>query len=184
MPGGGGGGRGAASNPNALQSFFELNNAFNTMVSMMQVGLDMAPTPALAERLHRPEPYHDCVGGCSETGHRLQRDAGQKQLAGDEGCPHQAHRFDLQLYARTSQEGKEVTFLGSRLVKPNALVAEVPGSESGRMVGHLGECCARNCIRKRSLPPFRAVSTDPASPDFDQRVTCFVLNPFRQTDVS
>jgi photosystem II stability/assembly factor-like uncharacterized protein len=44
--GGGGGGRGAASNPNALQSFFELNNAFNTMVSMMQIGLDMAPTPA------------------------------------------------------------------------------------------------------------------------------------------
>ena len=44
--GGGGRGRGAASNPNALQSFFELNNAFNTMVSMMQVGLDMAPTPA------------------------------------------------------------------------------------------------------------------------------------------
>ena len=32
--------------PNALQSFFELNNAFNTMVSMMQVGLDMEPTPA------------------------------------------------------------------------------------------------------------------------------------------
>ena len=31
--------------PKALQSFFELNNAFNTMVSMMQVGLDMAPTP-------------------------------------------------------------------------------------------------------------------------------------------
>ena len=44
--GGGAQGRGAASNPNALQSFFELNNAFNTMVSMMQVGLDMAPTPA------------------------------------------------------------------------------------------------------------------------------------------
>ena len=50
MPAGGGGGGGlgrrAASNPNALQSFFELNNAFNTMVSMMQIGLDMAPTPA------------------------------------------------------------------------------------------------------------------------------------------
>ena len=44
--GGGGQGRGAASNPNALQSFFELNNAFNTLVSMMQVGLDIAPTPA------------------------------------------------------------------------------------------------------------------------------------------
>jgi hypothetical protein len=28
-----------------VQSFSELNNAFNTMVSMMQVGLDMAPTP-------------------------------------------------------------------------------------------------------------------------------------------
>jgi hypothetical protein len=42
--GGGFGGRGG-SNPNALQPFSELNNAFNTMVSMMQVGLDMAPTP-------------------------------------------------------------------------------------------------------------------------------------------
>ena len=45
-PGGGGGGRRPAADPKALQSFFELNNAFNTMVSMMQVGLDMAPTPA------------------------------------------------------------------------------------------------------------------------------------------
>ncbi|HUA61026.1 MAG TPA: hypothetical protein VML19_19845 [Verrucomicrobiae bacterium] len=43
--GGGRGGRGAAD-PKALQPFSELNNAFNTMVSMMQVGLDMAPTPA------------------------------------------------------------------------------------------------------------------------------------------
>ena len=45
--GGGGGGRGGRgpADPNALQTFSELNNAFNTMVSMMQVGLDMAPTP-------------------------------------------------------------------------------------------------------------------------------------------
>ena len=43
--GGGGRGRGANAGPNALQPFSELNNAFNTMVSMMQVGLDMAPTP-------------------------------------------------------------------------------------------------------------------------------------------
>jgi hypothetical protein len=45
--GGGGGGRGGrgAADPNALQPFSELNNAFNTMVSMVQVGLDMAPTP-------------------------------------------------------------------------------------------------------------------------------------------
>jgi hypothetical protein len=28
-----------------MQSFLALNNAYNTMVSMMQVGLDMAPTP-------------------------------------------------------------------------------------------------------------------------------------------
>jgi photosystem II stability/assembly factor-like uncharacterized protein len=34
------------ADPNALQSFMELNNAYNTMVSMMQVGMDMAPTPA------------------------------------------------------------------------------------------------------------------------------------------
>ncbi|HSY37386.1 MAG TPA: hypothetical protein VK814_16660 [Acidobacteriaceae bacterium] len=31
--------------PKALQSFFDLNNAYNSMVSMIQVGLDMAPTP-------------------------------------------------------------------------------------------------------------------------------------------
>ncbi len=49
MPAGFGGGgpvRRPPPNPKALQSFFELNNAFNTMVSMMQVGLDMAPSPA------------------------------------------------------------------------------------------------------------------------------------------
>ncbi|MGC2620977.1 MAG: hypothetical protein WA414_18180 [Acidobacteriaceae bacterium] len=34
------------ADPDALQSFLELNNEYNTMVSMMQVGLDMAPTPA------------------------------------------------------------------------------------------------------------------------------------------
>jgi photosystem II stability/assembly factor-like uncharacterized protein len=42
---GGGFGRRPAPDPKALQSFYELNNAFNTMVSMMQIGLDMAPTP-------------------------------------------------------------------------------------------------------------------------------------------
>jgi hypothetical protein len=42
--GGGGGGR-RPPEPNALQSFLDLNNAYNTMVSMMQVGLDMPPTP-------------------------------------------------------------------------------------------------------------------------------------------
>jgi photosystem II stability/assembly factor-like uncharacterized protein len=31
--------------PNELRSFLELNDEYNTMVSMMQVGLDMAPTP-------------------------------------------------------------------------------------------------------------------------------------------
>ena len=31
--------------PGAMQSFLELNNDYNTMVSTMQVGLDMAPTP-------------------------------------------------------------------------------------------------------------------------------------------
>jgi hypothetical protein len=42
--GGGGGGRRGAPDPNALQSFMDLNNAYNAMVSMMQVGLDIAPT--------------------------------------------------------------------------------------------------------------------------------------------
>ena len=41
----GGFGRGGAA-PGAMQSFIQLNNSFNTMVSMVQVGLDMAPTKA------------------------------------------------------------------------------------------------------------------------------------------
>ena len=43
--GGFGGGRGGGA-PGAMLSFIAINNAFNTMVSMMQVGLDMAPTKA------------------------------------------------------------------------------------------------------------------------------------------
>jgi photosystem II stability/assembly factor-like uncharacterized protein len=43
---GGGPGRAANPDPQAPKSFVELNNAYNTMVSMMQIGLDMAPTPA------------------------------------------------------------------------------------------------------------------------------------------
>ena len=44
-PGGSGGGNRRPPDPNALKSFVELNDAYNTMVSMIQVGLDMAPTP-------------------------------------------------------------------------------------------------------------------------------------------
>jgi hypothetical protein len=47
--GGGGGRRGGAASPDALQTFLALNNDYNTMVSMMQVGLDMAPTPTQIE---------------------------------------------------------------------------------------------------------------------------------------
>ena len=42
---GGGAPRRVAPDPKAIQSFMDLNNVYNTMVSMMQVGLDMAPTP-------------------------------------------------------------------------------------------------------------------------------------------
>jgi len=44
--GGFGGGRGGGQAAGAMQSFIQLNNSFNTLVSMMQVGLDMAPTPS------------------------------------------------------------------------------------------------------------------------------------------
>jgi hypothetical protein len=43
--GGFGGGRGGAQT-GGMQSFVQVNNSFNTMISMMQVGLDMPPTPA------------------------------------------------------------------------------------------------------------------------------------------
>jgi photosystem II stability/assembly factor-like uncharacterized protein len=41
----GGGNRRGVAGPEALPSFLDLNNDYNTMVSMMQVGMDMAPTP-------------------------------------------------------------------------------------------------------------------------------------------
>ncbi len=45
--GGGGGGRGGGpAAPGAVSSFTTLNGTFNTIISMMQVGLDMAPTKA------------------------------------------------------------------------------------------------------------------------------------------
>jgi hypothetical protein len=44
-PGAGGGANRRPPDPNAMQSFADLNNSDNTMVSMIQVGLDMAPTP-------------------------------------------------------------------------------------------------------------------------------------------
>ncbi len=44
-PGGGGGANRRPPDPNAMQSFADLNNSYNTMVSMIQVGLDMTPTP-------------------------------------------------------------------------------------------------------------------------------------------
>jgi hypothetical protein len=43
--GGGGGGNRRPPAPDALLPFSDLNNDYNTMVSMMQVGMDMAPTP-------------------------------------------------------------------------------------------------------------------------------------------
>jgi photosystem II stability/assembly factor-like uncharacterized protein len=43
--GGGGPVRSPAPDPKAIRSFADLNNAYNTLVSMMQVGMDMAPTP-------------------------------------------------------------------------------------------------------------------------------------------
>jgi hypothetical protein len=46
MPRRGGFGGPATPEPDALHSFQLLNDDYNTMVSMMQVGLDMAPTPA------------------------------------------------------------------------------------------------------------------------------------------
>ena len=45
-PGAGGGfNRGPAPDPNAMRSFLTLNEDYSAVVSMMQVGLDMAPTP-------------------------------------------------------------------------------------------------------------------------------------------
>jgi photosystem II stability/assembly factor-like uncharacterized protein len=45
VPAEGSGYRREIHDPTAMKSFYDLNNAYNTMVSMIQVGLDMAPTP-------------------------------------------------------------------------------------------------------------------------------------------
>jgi len=50
-----GGFGGPRPQPGAMQSFQALNNSYNTMVSMMQVGMDMAPTPAQVATWQ-----HDC----------------------------------------------------------------------------------------------------------------------------
>ena len=55
--GGGGGGNRRPPEPNAMQSFADLNNSYNTMVSMIQVGLDMAPTSAQIATWEK-----DCIG--------------------------------------------------------------------------------------------------------------------------
>lgn len=56
MPSGGGGFfRRQAADPNAMKSFLTLNDDYNTMVSMMQVGMDMAPTPTQVATWE-----HDC----------------------------------------------------------------------------------------------------------------------------
>lgn len=44
--GGGFGGRGGGAAPGAMSSFITLNNSFSSFVSMMQVGIDAAPTKA------------------------------------------------------------------------------------------------------------------------------------------
>ena len=49
--GGGGGGRGGGPAPGAVVSFTTLNGTFNTLVALMQNGLDMAPTKAQIDTL-------------------------------------------------------------------------------------------------------------------------------------
>ena len=109
--GGGGGGpnRRVAPDPKAMQSFVDLNNAYNTMVSMMQVGLDMAPTPTqIATWENDCTDYNRTTAawkGDAATDHRLQRGAGQEQPAGAQGLAHQAHGRVMQLYAGSKQKG-------------------------------------------------------------------------------
>ena len=47
----------AKPKPHAIRSFYDLNNAFNALVSMVQVGIDMPPTGAQVATLK-----HDCTG--------------------------------------------------------------------------------------------------------------------------
>ena len=67
-----GGGNRRTPDPNALKSFVELNDAFNTMVSMVQVGLDMAPTPTQIDTWERD---------CTDYGRTLDTwNAAQQQI--------------------------------------------------------------------------------------------------------
>ena len=88
LPNGGfGGGRRGPSDPNAMQSFMDLNNSYNVLVSMVQVGLDMAPTSTQIATWQKDcsdmNRTTDGLEGHAEADHQLQRGAGQEQPAGD-----------------------------------------------------------------------------------------------------
>ena len=83
--------RGAPAAPDALKSFVTLNNDYNTMVSMMQVGLDMAPTPTqIATWESDCTSYNRTVAAwkaLQNRDHRLQRGVGQKSPAAITAAP-------------------------------------------------------------------------------------------------
>ncbi len=53
---------GAAPKPGQLESFVNENNDFNALVSIVQVGLDMAPTPAQIATWESDCRHYDAVG--------------------------------------------------------------------------------------------------------------------------
>jgi len=65
--------RRAVADPKALQSFLAINNEYNTMVSMMQVGLDVAPTPTQIDSWESECPKYNRTLG--------EWKAAQKQIA-------------------------------------------------------------------------------------------------------
>ena len=104
--------------PDALQSFVTLNNDYNTMVSMMQVGLDMAPTPTqIATWESDCSNYNrtvDAWNGDAEATHRqLQRCAGQRPTCRSltSRPPSSLARRAALRPARTNQEVKYITLL-------------------------------------------------------------------------
>ena len=103
----GGFGRRPAPDPNAIKSFVDLNNEYNTMVSMMQVGLDMAPTPT---QIATWESDCNNLNRTTAAWTSMQQQitafnaaAGQEPATGTHTRTHQAHRWIMQLYAGSEQ---------------------------------------------------------------------------------
>ncbi len=119
-PTGGGGSYGnrRTPEPDAMQSFADLNNSYNTMVSMIQVGLYMAPTPAQIPTSEKDCTDYNRTLAAWKTAQQQIKDFKAtlvKQPAAAQGPTDQTGRGVMQIQSQTRQKGPQVISLSLEL---------------------------------------------------------------------